>query len=57
MPAPSSFMSAHSDENSGLQQWGYNSVETCTGADNQKWNAPAGVSNATLTGTYEHPNT
>jgi Ricin-type beta-trefoil lectin domain len=57
MPAPSSFMSAHSDESTNLQQWGYNSVENCTGADNQKWNAPAGVSSATLTGTYEHPNT
>jgi hypothetical protein len=57
MPAPASFMAAHSDENSGLQTWGYNSVENCSGADNQKWNAPAGVSNATLTGTYEHPNT
>jgi hypothetical protein len=57
MPAPSSFMSAHSDESTSLQQWGYNSVETCSGADNQKWNAPAGASNATLTGTYEHPNT
>jgi Ricin-type beta-trefoil lectin domain len=57
MPAGSAFMAAHSDENSGLQQWGYNSVEPCSGADNQKWNAPAGASNATLTGTYEHPNT
>jgi hypothetical protein len=57
MPAPSSFMSAHSDESSGLQQWGYNSVESCSGADNQKWNAPAGASSATLNGTYEHPNT
>jgi hypothetical protein len=57
MPAGSAFMAAHGDESTNLQQWGYNSVETCSGADNQKWNAPAGVSNATLTGTYEHPNT
>ena len=57
MPAGSAFMAAHSDESTNLQQWGYNSVETCSGADNQKWNAPAGVSSATLTGTYEHPNT
>jgi hypothetical protein len=57
MPATSSFMAAHSDESTNLQQWGYNSVESCSGADNQKWNAPAGVSNSALTGTYEHPNT
>jgi len=64
MPAGSAFMAAHaSDEDpngSGgynLQQWGYASLQTCSGADNQKWNAPAGVSSATLTGTYEHPNT
>lgn len=57
MPAGSAFMAAHGDESTNLQQWGYNSVETCSGADNQKWNAPAGVSSATLTGTYEHPNT
>ena len=57
MPAGTAFMAAHSDESTNLQQWGYNSVETCSGADNQKWNAPPGVSNATLSGTYEHPNT
>jgi ricin-type beta-trefoil lectin protein len=64
MPATTSFVTAHAsneDPNGSggynLQQWGYADLETCSGADNQKWNAPAGVSNAALSGTYEHPNT
>jgi hypothetical protein len=64
MPAPMSFVTANAsneDPNGSggynLQQWGYASLQTCSGADNQKWNAPAGVSNAALSGTYEHPNT